>query len=427
VGYLLTALLIGSNMPSALYGEYRAQFGFSPVVQTLVYAVYAAALIPALLVAGPLSDALGRRPVLGAALGFGVLGAVLFACADGTAWLFGARIAQGICVGACSAAGGAALLEHEPDGDHRRASLAATATTAGGGAIGPLFAGVLAQYLPHGRTLGFLVYLAVLVPAGLALAALPDRRPDRRPGRGDGGQLTGRPAGRRRPVVRMPAVPRAVRSVFWRSALTCCAAWGVIGLFQAIVPAWITSRVSGGNLVVGAAVAALAMVCSVSAQLASAGRLSAEAAMRLGPLSLLLGMAGLWFAGRAESVPALFAVTVLAGIGHGLGYAGSMQLLSRSTTAAVPEAQGSVLSAYFVAGYIGLGLPAVLAGWLVTLQGTVPAVEEFSAIAALGALLLLVSALRSRPTPARVVAGGVPGREPAERAEACGADADGTG
>ena len=105
VAYALLILLTGTNLPTPLYRGYEASFGFSPLVVTLIFAAYVAALVPSLLVAGPLSDAVGRRRVLLPALAVAALGSLCFALAEGTAWLFAARILQGIAVG--SASGGA--------------------------------------------------------------------------------------------------------------------------------------------------------------------------------------------------------------------------------------------------------------------------------------------------------------------------------
>ena len=90
VAYALLILLTGTNLPTPLYRGYEASFGFSPLVVTLIFAAYVAALVPSLLVAGPLSDAVGRRRVLLPALAVAALGSLCFALAEGTAWLFAA-------------------------------------------------------------------------------------------------------------------------------------------------------------------------------------------------------------------------------------------------------------------------------------------------------------------------------------------------
>src|SRR4051794_2643836 len=59
--------LAGAAAPTPLYAVYRAEWGFSPTLLTLAFGIYALAVLAALLVAGRLSDHIGRRPVLIAA------------------------------------------------------------------------------------------------------------------------------------------------------------------------------------------------------------------------------------------------------------------------------------------------------------------------------------------------------------------------
>ncbi|MEV6163415.1 MFS transporter [Streptomyces sp. NPDC052052] len=394
VGYILIVLLVGANMPSPLYGAYREAFGFSPVMQTVIFAVYAAALVPALLVFGPLSDAIGRRPVLSLALLFGVLGATLMACADSTSWLMAGRIAQGLSVGTCSAAGAAALAEHEPDGDHTKAATAATATTAVGAALGPLFAGALAQYLPHGFVLPYLVFLCTLVPALVAVALLPASR-----GHGRG----------TRPKIRisLPRVPHTIRAPFTIAVSTSAVSWAVVGLFQAVVPSWITEMTGTGNLVVGGSAAALTMVCSAATQL-SVRRLPPRLGQRLGLVLLAVGMLILLLANLLHSLPLLFVTTAVTGVGHGLAFSGGMQQVNGVLVTEAPEVRGSVLAALYTIVYAGLGVPVIAVGLLITLQGMDAAVVEFSLAAVAACVVIMIAqrrAARRTLSASRVIAG----------------------
>ena len=154
--YALAAAVIGlalfaSGTPSPLYATYRELWGFSPTVLTLIYATYAFGVLGSLLLAGRVSDEVGRRPVLVTALSVLMAATALFSVADSVAWLFAARAVQGVSLGAVVGTAAAALVEAEPTGDHRRAALAAVLGQSGGSAAGPLVAGSLAEWAPAPR------------------------------------------------------------------------------------------------------------------------------------------------------------------------------------------------------------------------------------------------------------------------------------
>src|SRR5436190_16421782 len=87
VAAVIGLALFASGTPSALYGTYRELWGFSPVVLTLVYATYAVGVLAALLLAGRVSDEVGRRPVLLVSLATLMGATVLFMAAASVAWL----------------------------------------------------------------------------------------------------------------------------------------------------------------------------------------------------------------------------------------------------------------------------------------------------------------------------------------------------
>ena len=80
---ILVTLLASSSAPTPLYATYQARWGFSPVTITVIFGVYAVAVLASLLVAGSLSDHVGRRPVLIGALGTQAMVMLLFAFAGG--------------------------------------------------------------------------------------------------------------------------------------------------------------------------------------------------------------------------------------------------------------------------------------------------------------------------------------------------------
>src|SRR5271167_3569895 len=80
---LTVSFLAGSSAPTPLYGVYMAEWGLTPLMITVVFGIYALAVLLALLVAGRLSDHLGRRPVLLAATLAQAVTMILFVTATG--------------------------------------------------------------------------------------------------------------------------------------------------------------------------------------------------------------------------------------------------------------------------------------------------------------------------------------------------------
>ena len=174
LAFVFATTMLGTTLPTPLYDIYQAQWHFPAVIVTVIFAVYAAGVLAALLLAGRSSDQAGRKPVLAAALGASVLSTVVFILAPDVAVLMAARILSGLSAGLMTGTATAALTELVPAPAGRRASLVATAANMGGLGLGPLIAGLFAQYAPHPTTLVFAVYLAMLAAAGAGLRFIPE-------------------------------------------------------------------------------------------------------------------------------------------------------------------------------------------------------------------------------------------------------------
>src|SRR5256886_1766476 len=101
IGYAVAALVVGLGLfasvtPSPLYRSYSVLWHFSPLTLTLIYATYAFGVLASLLLAGGVSDDVGRRPVLLVALGALMTSSVLFIVAGSAARLVVARGLQGL-------------------------------------------------------------------------------------------------------------------------------------------------------------------------------------------------------------------------------------------------------------------------------------------------------------------------------------------
>lgn len=377
----LASLLLGANLASPLYGVYRERFGFNSLVLTLVFAVYALVLAPSLLLFGELSDRIGRRPVILGGLVMGTIALGLFAAATGVAWLFAARIAQGVSVGMAGGAATAALVELDRDGDNRHAALLATLAQTVGGAAGPLLTGILAEWLPAPRVLCYAVGMAGCVTAALLLLAMPE------PGRPRGGVWS----------VPRPSVPQDIRRAFVRVAVTGAAVWAVVALFFSVVPSFATERIGTHDLALLGAISSIVLICSSVSQVASRGSVEPHIAQAWGLGLLAAGLMALVLASATDSVILLIAASVLAGTGHGLGFLGAQDDLNRL---APPERRGEINAALYTCIYLGIAFPVIGVGVLADLTTLTTAVVVFAfatGSAAVSVAAWHVSAGRTEP------------------------------
>lgn len=191
----VTAVFVLSNAATPLYVLWQRDIGFSKGTLTVVFAFYIVGLLGSLLVCGVVSDRLGRRPVLLPALGLALAACVIFATATGVTALIVARLFTGIAVGAVVSAGMAAVTDVAGQERKRLAALLASCAMVFGAGLGPLLAGVLSETLPAPTVTVFLVEMALLATAVLAVLRMPIQRPATAPAKGAWIRVPGVPRG----------------------------------------------------------------------------------------------------------------------------------------------------------------------------------------------------------------------------------------
>ena len=388
VAYAVVASVIGLGLfasitPSPLYRVYSVLWQFSPLTLTLIYATYAFGVLASLLLVGGVSDDVGRRPVLLAALGGLMAASVLFIVADSAAWLFAARAIQGVSTGAALSAASAALLDLHPRRDPAGAGLAnGVAATAGVG-LGILVSSSLVRIGWEPRVLP---YALLLVLAAIALAGaywMPEPVLER-----SGFRLT----------VQRPRVPSVVRPQFVLAGLAVLSSWSIAALFFSLGPQLALRLFHSTDVIVsGVGIAALAASATL-AQLLTA-RTAPWVAASTGSIALAAGMAMIVLAAATDSSAAFLAGSIVGGAGFGAAFLGGL----RALVAAIPPKQrAAVTAAFFVVAYGSLSVPAVLAGVLVTHISLPSTFEIFGSAVAVIALVVAFQAWRTRPNRSRV-------------------------
>ncbi|WP_063774831.1 MFS transporter [Kitasatospora azatica] len=383
---VLGLLLFASAAPSPLYVLYQQTWHFSPLVLTAVYAANALALLVTLLFVGSLSDHLGRRPVLLAAVAVELASMVVFAEARGLAWLFVGRIVQGIATGAATGALSATLIDLQPVGS-RLGALMTNVASAGGLAIGALSTGLLVEYGPAPTRLVYWLLVTAFTAALPLLAVLPETVTP------DGAWLRSL-----RPEVAVPAV---VRGAFAALLPSIVATWALAGLYLSLGGSLVRSvlhlhsHLAGGLVIVA--------LQGTSALVAVAARdWTVRRSLLVGPVALIAGVALALIALRTGSAVLFFVASALAGVGFGPSFSGALRTL---TTLAPADRRAEVVTAVYVLSYLALSLPAVAAGLAVSHFGlTGTATWYGAAVCLLEALALGGTLLRRAPAAAAATA-----------------------
>ncbi len=370
----LGLLLFASSAPSPLYVVYQAEWGFSTITLTSVFAVYAVGLLAALVIAGSVSDHVGRRPTLLVGLGLEVIGMLLFAEAQGVVWLFAARTLQGVATGIAMGAISAALIDLEPQA--RLGSTLGVAAPLGGLAAGALGAGVLVEFGPDPTRLVFWLLLGAFVAAAVLAAGVPETV-----SRGGPWVHSLRPR---------LAVPAGLGPAFVGAIPCLVATWALGGLILSLGPSLTAgvlgdrSHVAGGlPIFIMAGVSAVASVRLREAH--------ARSTARAGLGAMIVGVGLALAALAAGSTVAFLAATAIAGLGFGPAFAGAFRALSSRAPAAE---RGGLVSSILAVSYLAFSLPAVAAGAAVTTLGLRETATVYGA--ALIALALIALGLSGR-------------------------------
>jgi hypothetical protein len=373
---VITAMTFAASgaAPTALYHQYQDSFGLTSLAITIIFAAYVLSLLAALLTVGSLSDFIGRRPAILAALVLNMVSMAMFMTAGSEASLIAARALQGFATGLATASLGAAIL----DNDRSRGPILNSITAFCGLTAGSLGGAILVTYAPDPRQLVYVVLLALSAIEASVLWFMPETAEVR------AGAIASL-----RPHVNVPA--QASRAMARATPVTI-ATWALGGFYFSLMPALV--RVATGvtlPVVGGLVVSALTLSGAISVLwLRSA---SPRRMLRVGTVVLAAGVAVTLAGVREQLVWLMLAGTVFSGIGFGATFSGTMRTV---LPLAQPDERAELLAAFYVAGYLSFSLPAVLTGLTVPMVGLTVAAYVYGAVVILMALASTIAVTFSR-------------------------------
>jgi MFS family permease len=353
--------------PTPLYQEYQSHFGLTPFMITVIFATYVLCLLLALLTVGSLSDFLGRRPAILSALGMNVAAMIIFMTAGSAAALIIARAVQGFATGLAVTTLAATIL----DTDRDRAPMLNSVTAFAGLSAGTLLAGVLVTFAPAPEQLVFFLLLALSLLEAAVLWFMPE--------------TSALKPGALASLIPRVRIPLKARTAFMAITPVHIASWALGGFYFSLMPAVV--RVATGTtlpIVGGVVVATLTLTGAVI--VVALRNVAPERMLRLGIAALSLGVMITLAGVQWGLVGVMMFGTVVSGMGFGSAFSGT---LGTVMPFAKPDERASLLSAYFVAGYLAFSLPAVLAGFLAPIVGLTTAADFYG----IGVILLAVGSL----------------------------------
>jgi MFS family permease len=347
VGLAVSAVAWGANQFSPLLLVYRQRLRLSAAMADATFGLYAAGLIPALLIGGHLGDRYGRRRVLASALAVSFPATLsLIAGGDSLPMLFIGRLLSGIASGLAFGSGAAWIKELSAapgsmNAGARRATIAMTFGFAGG----PLVAGLMAQWGPWPWGLPYLPHLVLTVLAIPLIVTAQETR-------GHGRARVGRS--------RLPLTQMQRRR--YLTFILPVAPWvfvsAAIGL--AYLPGLVDRRLHSHALLFTTLMVTLTATAGIAVQ-PGARRLAHRDArwLLVGALTTVtVGLVAASAAAAAMSIPLAFASAVILGAGYGACQVHGLQEVQLTAPA---ERLASVTATYQAFSYLGFATPFILA------------------------------------------------------------------
>jgi MFS family permease len=363
-----------SSAVTPLYRHYQQSMHLTPLMITLVFAVYAISLLAALLTLGGLSDYVGRRPVILAGLLLNAVAMLVFANAGTVGALIVARAVQGLCVGTAVTALGAAIL----DTNRTQGPLLNGITAFVGLLVGALGSAALVTFAPDPLHLVYEVLLGITVVMIVLLWWMPE--------------TVSRTSGALASLRPQISVPRQSRGVLIRLMPVTIATWALGGFNMSLMPTVVATTMAAGAPWIGDIVLPT-MLFAATVAVVLFRNWPAERVLLLGTNALWVGVAASLLGLQQHSATVLVAGTIIAGIGFGTSFSGALRTLLPT---AEPHHRAGLLSAFYVASYLAFSLPAVAAGLLAPLAGLSTVAYVYGAVVIVLALVSIAASVRSR-------------------------------
>lgn len=351
----MVAVAWGGNEFTPLLVMYRETSNFSQVTVNGLLAAYVLGIIPALLVGGPLSDLIGRKPALLPAAPLSLMGSFLLSIAPHEPLIIAlGRVLCGMALGLVMAVGSTWVTElvsragGDPAAGARKASLCLTA----GFLVGAGIASVLAQWGPWPTHLAYVLHILITLVTAVWLSHTPEtRQPSHGTVKTTILDLTVRE------MLEMLHIPTAAHKRFLRVVVPV-APWvfGCAGAAYALLPQLLAKSAGQTPIAFSGLMTVITLGCGVGVQML--GRLiDTHKSARASAIAMAVITVGAFLAAIAAhtlSLPLGIAAAATMGAGYGLALVAGLSEVQR--IAGERELAG-LTAVYYSISYTGFFIP----------------------------------------------------------------------
>ncbi|MFC5452545.1 MFS transporter [Paenibacillus aestuarii] len=331
-----------------LFPLYSEHYRLSSLQITILFAIYAAFLLPTLLVVGAKGSAWGLKRVLRGSVWISIASTMLLLGSIDVWMLYAARILEGVAYGAFTGTAATFLIKQISPNKVSTAIKLSGATILIGFGLGPAIAGLILQYL-HLQPLRvpYWFLLVMLISSLLILETLPKQEVS----------LMQKPVKSKISL----GVPDSIRSHFWSFvALPIFTVFTIQGIAFSLIPSFIKNVIHTSNLSFSGLLILLLLGGGAMAQYVPWPS-NPVSRMRFGILLLAIGSWGIVFSGLTANLFLLWTGIFFQAIGGGWTFQVSLRFASQLPKS---EERPRVISAFYLCAYSGFIVPVVGVGVL---------------------------------------------------------------
>lgn len=374
--WIVLLMSCGATYISSLFPVYGKHYQLSSLEITILFAVYAAILLPTLLIVGAKGNSWGLKRVLRISIWISIASTLLFLVSYNVWMLYAARILEGIAYGAFTGTATAFLLKQTSSNKISTAIKFSGVIVNLGFGMGPAISGLVVQYVGvQPLRMPFWVLLVMLLISLVLLELLPKLEDSQKPAK----------------AKISLGIPDNIRSHFFSFiGLPAFTFFMLGGIVLSLIPSFVKNVIHSSNL----SLAGLLML-----MLLGVGGLmqffpwvqNPVTRMRIGIVFLAVGPWITVYSGQKESIFLLWTGMLIQGIGAGWSFQSALRFAGQLPK---PEERPRVISAFYLCAYAGFIIPPIGVGVLTQFFSLNFSLVVLNSVAALIVIYVLVYSVK---------------------------------